>query len=261
MVKSRSHFSRKKMSSGKKVCIILIVAAIILVIAAGLTAYIRDYYHATITAQEAMVGDDTVTVTDEEDYVYFHNQKSETDGGDIQRGIILYPGAKVEHTAYAPMLRMFAEAGYEVYLAKMPCRIALLGINAADEIMEAAPEVEEWILMGHSLGGWAAAQYAEAHTDQVHGLVLLAAYSQKDLSDSGLTVASIYGSNDQVLNQKNYEKYRSNLPADVTEFVIEGGNHAGYGYYGEQRGDGSADITRREQQNAVVDLICHIYGK
>ena len=48
------------------------------------------------------------------------------------------------------------------------------------------------------------------------------------------------------------------MPDSARELVIEGGNHAYYGNYGEQANDGQADITRENQQaqatDALVDL-------
>jgi pimeloyl-ACP methyl ester carboxylesterase len=100
---------------------------------------------------------------------------------------------------------------------------------------------------GHSLGGAMAASYVSKNEDDFRGLVLLAAYSTADLSDSDLHVISLYGSEDGVLNMEKYEKYRSNLPEDTAEDIIDGGCHAYFGMYGEQRGDGEAKITNEEQ--------------
>ena len=44
-------------------------------------------------------------------------------------------------------------------------------------------------------------------------------------------------------------------------FEIEGGNHAGFGNYGKQKGDGELLITREEQQNVAVDLITNFIEK
>ena len=100
-----------------------------------------------------------------------------------------------------------------------------------------------------------AASYTADHSEELEGLILLAAYSTSDLSDSDMAVLSIYGTEDQVLNKKKYEKYFSNLPEDTTEYVIDGGNHANFGYYGDQKGDGTAEISREEQIQQVMDQI------
>ena len=109
-------------------------------------------------------------------------------------------------------------------------------------------------MMGHSLGGAMAASFSANHDEEIDQLVLLAAYSTEDLSEKEIEVFSFYGTEDKVLNMAKYEEYYSNLPEDVIEEVIEGGNHANYGYYGMQDGDGKANITREEQQECVLDI-------
>ena len=112
---------------------------------------------------------------------------SETDFGlvflpeDPKRGLIFYPGGKVEETAYAPLMREAAENGTLCVLLKMPLRLAVLDVNAADGIQTAYPVVKNWYISGHSLGGSMAASYAAKHTETFQGLILLAAYSTEDL--------------------------------------------------------------------------------
>ena len=86
-------------------------------------------------------------------------------------------------------------------------------------------------------------------------MVLWAAYSTQDLTDSGLAVLSVYGSEDGVLDREKYEQYRPNLPADAVEIVIDGGCHAGFGHYGAQDGDGIPAISSDEQIVRTVDEI------
>ena len=80
----------------------------------------------------------------------------------------------------------------------------------------------------------------------------------EDLTEKEIEVYSFYGTEDKVLNMENYEKYFSNLPNDVIEEVIEGGNHANYAHYGAQEGDGVATITREEQQECVLDIFLSV---
>lgn len=104
---------------------------------------------------------------------------------------------------------------------------------------------------------WAAA-YAAEHSGELDGLILLAAYSAKDLKDSGLDVLSVYGSEDRVLNREKYEGYQENLPSGTTEVIIEGGCHAGFGSYGPQKGDGTPMITGEEQVMRTASEIADI---
>lgn len=101
----------------------------------------------------------------------------------------------------------------------MPCNLAVLDMNAANGIQEEFPDIHNWYIGGHSLGGAMAASYVAKHTSEYKGLVLLGAYSTKDISSSGLKVLSVYGSEDKVLNKDKYESNKTNLPQDYKEFI------------------------------------------
>lgn len=247
----------KMNNSEKKVITILAIAAVFSVLMCGVLFYINDFYKATETADTAMLGNEQVMVTEKGKYYVFSLKEEIVEKNELdisQKGIIFYPGGKVEETAYAPLLLELAENGYEVYLVKMPAKLAVFGMNRAEDIMETASHITEWTMMGHSLGGAMAASFSAEHDEQVDNLVLLAAYSTKDLKDKDMDVYSFYGTEDKVLNMEKYQEYYSNLPENVVEEVIDGGNHAGYAYYGEQDGDGEASISREEQQECVLDV-------
>ncbi len=247
--------NRQLTKTEKRVIRIMAVAVIIAAAIFAWVTYANDYYKATDTAKKAMLGNELVEVIEEDDYYVFSKRPaiSYVGPGD-GKGIVFYPGGKVEETAYAPLLLELAEQGYEVYLIKMPAKLAILGMNAAEDVFEDAPHIEEWTMMGHSLGGAMAASFSASHDEEVEALVLLAAYSTKDLKELDIDVYSFYGSEDKVLNMEKYEEYRVNLPENVVEEVIEGGNHANYAHYGAQDGDGEASITREEQQECVLDV-------
>lgn len=48
------------------------------------------------------------------------------------------------------------------------------------------------------------------------------------------------------------EDSSARLPGDTIFTEIEGGNHAQFGWYGPQDGDGTATISRAEQQEQTV---------
>ena len=175
------------------------------------------------------------------------------DGPSEDAALVFYPGGKVEAAAYAPMMRKLAAAGMDACLVKMPLRLAVFDINAADRVM-ARHEYAHWYVGGHSLGGVMAAMYAANHGDALDGVILLAAYPIKPLDDR-LRVISLYGSEDGVLNAKRYADSRRYFPSDTVEHVIPGGNHAGFGNYGAQRGDGIATLSREAQQAEAVRII------
>lgn len=239
----------------KRVITIMTVAAVAAIAVFAWITYINDYYKATDTAKKAMLGNETIEVVEEKGY-YVFSAIGENAASD--KGIIFYPGGKVEETAYAPMLLELAENGYEVYLIKMPAKLAVFGMNAAENVFKEAEHIESWTMMGHSLGGAMAASFSASHDEEVDALVLLAAYSTEDLKKLDIDVYSFYGSEDKVLNMEKYEEYYSNFPEDVIEEVIDGGNHANYAHYGAQDGDGEASITREEQQECVLDVFLSV---
>lgn len=100
-----------------------------------------------------------------------------------------------------------------------------------------------------------AANYAAVHSEDYDRLILLAAYSTKNLTQTSLRVFSIYGSEDGVLNRRSYEKNRTNLPDDTTEVILNGGCHAQFGSYGPQGGDGIPTISDEEQIRRTTDAI------
>ena len=85
-----------------------------------------------------------------------------------------------------------------------------------------------------------------------------ASYSTADLKGSGLSVLSVYGSEDGVLNLEKYEKYKENLPKDHKELVIDGGCHAFFGCYGAQKGDGTPTLTAKEQIEQTADAVASL---
>ena len=217
--------------------------------AAAFLLYAADYYRADETALSALRSDETVRVT-RTGYGWLFDGPSETDA------LIFYPGGKVEETAYAPLLRRIAAGGTDVCLVKMPLRLAVLAPNRAAKVMAEQP-YENWTIGGHSLGGAMAASYAAGHPEALRGLVLLAAYPTRAL-DPGLKVLSVVGSEDGVINREKLAAGEQYLPEDVQLCVIPGGNHAQFGSYGPQRGDGAARISPEEQWNETAALLAEL---
>lgn len=239
-----------KRKTKKKLLIISISIAITLSVIIGACAiYLSDYYPADEAAIVVFAPEENVSVsTLENGNVVFEPQNATT-------GIIFYPGGKVDHNAYRPLMAALARKGVLCVLVEMPFRLAVFDINAADGIREQFPQIENWYVGGHSLGGSMAASYLSDHTDEYEGLILLAAYSTSDLSDSDLNVISIYGSEDKVLNKEKYNENKANLPNGFTEIILEGGNHAQFGLYGHQDGDGTPTISNTEQITLTADHI------
>lgn len=255
---SSSHEVSDKVS--KKRLIKYISIALLLLILGSATAfkiYTLNYYKedtATISEIESN-GNAKVIEYDDNTLLFIPQNK------DLEKaGIVFYPGGKVEYTSYSGLMYELAERGFVCILTRMPENLAFLDLGAASGYEDVISQVSTWYMAGHSLGGAAAGIYI---SDQVHnnkdmpyeGIILLASYVTKDLSDTDLRLLSIYGSNDSVLNMENYEDGKTNWPSDASEYVIDGGIHSYFGCYGIQSGDGTPSVTNIEQIRQTADII------
>ncbi len=218
-------------------------------------SYVSDYYRTdtqAVSAFSSQYNSCFVTTTDEE-YMIFSPENPKA-------GFIFYPGGKVEYTAYEPLMRACAENDILCVLIKMPFNLAVLDVSAADGIQQRFQSVENWYIGGHSLGGSMAAAYLSDNADSFKGLILLGSYSTADFSKSDLKVLSVYGSEDRVMNKEKYNEYKDNLPSEFAEKIIDGGNHAFFGMYGAQSGDGEATLTNTKQIEITAEIISGFIG-
>ena len=234
------------MKNNRKKRFWLILVTVILLLPMVFMVYVSQYYHADESAHSSLESDEIVSVT-EMKYGWFFDGPSDTDA------LIFYPGGKVEETAYAPLLHLLAGKGMDVCLVRMPFRLAVFDVNKADQVMSQHDYVH-WYIGGHSLGGAMAATYAAGHNEQLNGVILLAAYPTKPLDESLLAI-TIYGSEDHVLNMKKLNAAKRFLPENSKEYVIDGGNHAQFGNYGLQTGDGKSTVSSETQQQKTIELI------
>jgi dienelactone hydrolase len=220
-----------------------VVTAALVVTAAGFVIWANNASPADAVALAALNSDAQVTVSEENGFIVFYpteNPRPET-------GFIFYPGGKVDYRAYAPVLKLIAAQG--VFVAVVPVRLnlAFFDINAAARVEAAYPEVKNWFVGGHSLGGVAASIYAAEHSE-IKGVVFWASYPADDaLKTKGIKAISIVGSNDGLATSDSIAASRELLPADTQFITIEGGNHAQFGSYGLQAGDNPASISAEEQ--------------
>ena len=225
---------------------LLIAGLALILLGAACGAYFGTYAHASPAAAALLQGSDTVQVK-------AMDRGWLLDGPGIRDALVFYPGGKVEPTAYLPLLTALAEDGIDCFLVRMPLNMAFLDIDAAAKV-QAAYTYDRWYIGGHSLGGAMAAYYAAHHGDDLEGLILLAAYATQPLSDR-LAVLELHGSEDGVLNRVSLEKGKQYLPASARAFELPGGNHAQFGDYGPQRGDGLPTVSRAAQTAWAVEKI------
>ncbi len=222
--------------------IALLLLMLLVVTGAGFVIWASNPLGPMAEAEIALQSDDQVTVTLDPWLVF--EPMGETA---VSTAFIFYPGGRVDYRSYAPAARAIAEEGYLVIIPPMPLSLAVFDSNAADDIIAAYDEIEKWAIGGHSLGGAMASSYVYNHEDELDGLVLWAAYpaESNDLSSRDLSVLDIYGTEDG--SAAELPEVGERLLPDAEWLVIDGGNHAQFGYYGVQSGDGIATISREEQ--------------
>lgn len=229
------------MRNKKKTIKNIIIITIISIIVIPIIFYLNTYYKASEIVNDSLISSKTVKVKQNSNGILF-------DGQGKENIFVFYPGAKVEYTSYAPLMHTLAEKGLDTYIIEMPFNIAFFDINAIKEVKNKY-EYDNWFIGGHSLGGVVAAMNVKEYN--IKGLILLASYPTENPNCKTL---SIYGSNDGVLNIEKYQDSTKNLNK-FTEIIIDGGNHAYFGNYGEQKGDNKATISRNEQQDITVKEI------
>ena len=197
-------------------------------------------------ALAALESDSQVMITID-DYITFAPTNVEP-----TTGFIFYPGGRVDYRSYAAPLHELAAQGYLVILVPVRLNLAFFEIKAAQAPIDANPQIEHWVVGGHSLGGVASALFAKDNPE-IDGLIFWASYPADDsFRNSDIKVVSIYGTNDMAGVEK-FEETKALLPQDTQFVVIDGGNHAQFGDYGPQPGDNPATISSAEQQKQVVE--------
>lgn len=232
---------RKKILPGILLILVLFISGFVIW---GLTPQ-----QAEAAALNGMENSEMVQVIEEGDHILFLPTQ-----GKKSTGIIFYPGGHVDPRAYAHLIQQISADGYPVILFRMPLNLAILGNQKANTVPEAFPEIKNWVLCGHSLGGAMSAMYTEQHPDQINGLILWGSYpaGSVDLSQYEGPVLSVFGSLDGLSSPEEIKNTKKNLPANTIYFEIEGGNHAQFGSYGFQNGDLEAEISAETQQEIIV---------
>lgn len=225
--------------------IVLGLLSVLLLISIGFVVWAETPLGPSPEALAALESDANVTVTSG-DFITF-----EPVGVKPTTAFIFYPGGRVDDRSYAAPLHAIAAQGYLVVLVPVRLNLAFFDINAGAPVLTQHPEIEHWVVGGHSLGGVASALFAKDQP-QIEGIVFWASYPADDsLRNSDLKMLSIYGTNDMA-GMAKFDEARPLLVSDAEYVVIDGGNHAQFGDYGPQPGDHEATISRSDQQAQVV---------
>lgn len=227
-----------------------VVIAVVLIALVGSLAWLLNAYEPQDIARENLVSSNEVKVV-EGDITEFIPKDVVS-----HTGVIIYPGARIDVKAYAPLANRLAQNGYKVFAVDMPFNMAIFSSHKADKVIDENKDIENWVIVGHSLGGAMATNAIETNS-KIKGIVYLASYPSGDkIKETGAEVLTIWGSKDGVINFENLIKAKENLPKDTEYVEIEGGNHSSFGDYGLQKGDAKAIISEEEQLNITVESIC-----
>lgn len=229
----------------KKVTLIVVLVVLVLVGASYIYLVSGQYQPSA----EAMALSEQL-LTDSNDQYLSYETESEV-------GLIMYQGAKVEPEAYTYL----TDTGYNLYVSDFPYNIAFLDTDVATQIIDENPQVTSWYIVGHSLGGTLAYDYATKDmAGKVDGVIMLGSYPLSDVVEApNFDTLAIFAQEDGLIT--DYVEKLKMYGGYAEEYVIEGANHAGFGDYGDQANDNPATITLEEQHQLIVDKIVEFVNK
>ena len=211
------------------------------------------------TASIAVWTDPAVSVTSTDHSVVLAPTGEASAQQDQRRGLVFVPGAKVDPYAYMYKLSgLVDEYGVTVVITKPTLNLALLDTRPLATFEADAPDVDSWFVGGHSLGGVRACMLADSPS--VDGLILFGSYCATDLSDAAIEVVSIAGSDDGLSTPTKITDAAAELPTSATFVEIAGANHASFGDYGIQPGDGTATISSEDARDQITAALAGTFG-
>lgn len=231
----------KKVDVPKWVNKTLAISLTVIVLLVGvMIIFAQNPYQAEVEMYENIHLNAGVVKTDERKAIVF-------EPATYEYNIVFVPGGKVVPASYSYLASELANNGIKVTIIKPLLNLAIFSPNQASKFIE---EDKINVVMGHSLGGVVASMIA-SKTDEFEYLIIMGSYNTSPITEEEtLAITSEHDSLD-------LEKYNAAMAtvSNLTEEYIPGGNHAYFGYYGNQKGDGEAEMTNKEQQDIVVDII------
>ncbi len=229
----------------KSTILILVVLGAILLLGLNYAFFSGMILGLGPEVKAALESDAQVQVVDDEYLAFLPQGKTAT------TALLFFPEGREDVHAYAIPARTIAEEGFAVILVSR--RGA--DIDADEEqrlptVMADFPEIQIWIIGGHTWGGNVAASYVLNHPNQFSGLVLWATrMDDLDLSALQLSTLYVFGTKDDENVDGNLTAGRAHLPEDFLTWVpVEGGNRVGFASFGPMAADVGADIPEAEQQ-------------
>lgn len=169
--------------------------------------------------------------------------------------LVFYPGARVDPYSYLPPLAHTAHAtGLRVVIPHVALNLAVTDTRDIGELALLAGDYRSIATGGHSLGGVRGC--AQATNPQVDHLVLFASYCANDLTArNDLRVITVLGSLDGLTDVDQVTQAASLLPGTPRTITIPGANHASFGAYGPQSGDGPPGISSSHMAEKLTDIL------
>lgn len=231
------------------------VGGLLLAAAIGIVVWSQvGVYQAEAEPLAAVRADAGIRITDDAAGIVLSPAQTTPAG----EGLVFIPGAKVDPWAYAATLSgVVRDAGVTVVITKPWLNLAFFDVRPVTAFTDLAPDVDTWMVGGHSLGGVRACLLA----GDVDGLALFASYCSNDLSDAGLPVLSLSGSEDGLSTPAKIDAGRALLPADALFVEIPGAAHASFGAYGPQDGDGTPSVSLEEMTAQITAVVGTFAGE
>ncbi|MGD9910643.1 MAG: alpha/beta hydrolase [Candidatus Izemoplasmatales bacterium] len=224
--------------------ILLSIVILIAVLFAALFIYSSNPYQPleAMTAQIETLNTDSITIEEKSNSITYTVPNPSAN-------ILFIPGGLVNPHSYDYLNIQLALAGYNVTVYKPPFDLAILSPNAASRFLK---DDMDNIIIGHSLGGVVASMIA-SKSDLISKVILLGSYPIKDITDKQVLILT--AEFDLGMDQTKFDESLQYVNDNAIVFDIIGGNHAQFGWYGPQKGDGEADITTLDQQDIVIAKI------
>jgi len=212
---------------------------------------------------------DTIAYTETPNYIFLDP------GNGSNTCFMFMPGGLVDPHAYLTLMERIAEDSICVLIPKFTSNLAITGLSKYKHLIEQFPEIDNWYVGGHSLGGIAALSAVNNDPDMFRGLILLGTYPSESFANPDWSgqVLSIYAENDLLSTSDEIESAQMYLPTarfmtnidhidtlnthtpSTIYYLISGGNHAQFGDYGTQDGDGMPEITLLQQHEQTHHAI------
>jgi Alpha/beta hydrolase family len=233
--------------------ILLILVSLLLVAILGFVIWASMAMKAESIALNKFLESSKNSLIIEENSSYWEISPKNCTPETCSRGVIFYPGAKVDPQAYFYKLGFLAQNN-KLFITKPTLNLAFFNINQADDVIKVNPEIKSWAIGGHSLGGAMACEYAKNRYN-INTLVLIGSYCNTDISTNKVKVIPIYGTLDGIIKSQKLIENSKNLPKVTIDYPITGMNHAQAGNYGEQSGDAKATKSDEEVKSEIMDIL------